>query len=146
MSFVNFDNIDVDNNFYNNNYPSINGNIREQYFDSANFCESFDSYSRPNLADLKLIHVNIRSIQKNGDKLLTHLETLNVNFDVVCLTETWLLKDFTCIHEMFPDYNAYHSVRPGNQPSGGVTVLIHSKYSSREIVSLSCNTPYLESV
>ena len=146
MSFVNFDNIDVDNNFYNNNYPSINGNIREQYFDSANFCESFDSYNRPNLADLKLIHVNIRSIQKNGDKLLTYLETLNVNFDVVCLTETWLLKDFTCIHEMFPDYNAYHSVRPGNQPSGGVTVLIHSKYSSREIVSLSCNTPYLESV
>ena len=90
--------------------------------------------------------MNIRSLHKNGDELLTYLKTLKLSFDVICLTETWLLEDFSIIAELFPHYNSYNSVRLGNQPSGGSTILVHSDYSSMEMGELSCNNEHLEAV
>ena len=35
----------IDENYFNNNYPSLNGNLGEQYFDSAKFCETYEKIS-----------------------------------------------------------------------------------------------------
>ena len=41
---------------------------------------------------LKIIHINIRSIERNFNEFLTFLSGLQVAFDVVVLTETWHLE------------------------------------------------------
>ena len=141
---------DIDENFYNNNYSGIGGDIdgedfRESYYCSAKFRDHFGSgQATPN--DLNIFHVNIRSLHKNGDELLAYLETLNLSFDVICITESWLLNDFSILAELFPHYNSYNSVRTGNHPSGGATVLVHKNFSSKEINELSCNSENLDAV
>ena len=37
-----------------------------------------------------VIHVNIRSMGANGDALVVYLSLLHREFDIVCLTETWV--------------------------------------------------------
>lgn len=44
---------------------------------------------------LKLFHLNIRSIRKIFDELCILLSGLDVGFDIIILTETWLTHDFT---------------------------------------------------
>ena len=140
---------DIDENFYNNNYLGIGGedanDLREPYYCSAKFNDNFGSdQDTPN--DLKIFHVNIRSLRKNGDELLAYMETLNVSFDVICITESWLLDDFSILSELFPHFNTYNCVRSGNHPGGGASILVHEDYSSKEIVELSCNNEHLEAV
>ena len=37
---------------------------------------------------LKVIHININSISKRGTELSSYLEYLNINYDIIMLTET----------------------------------------------------------
>ena len=138
---------DIDEHFYDDNYLSIagDGDISDQYYSSPKFCALIGS-GPATTANLQILHVNIRSLSKNGDHLLAYIETLNISFGVICITETWLLKDFSIISELFPHYNSYNTVRTGNHPSGGATILVHKDYSSKEIMELSCNNEYLEAV
>jgi hypothetical protein len=41
-------------------------------------------------AEISIFHLNIRSTPKNVDKLVTTLHTINTNFDILALSETWL--------------------------------------------------------
>ena len=97
------DDIDIDQHFFENNYPSLNGDLRDQYYSIERFHNAFSS-ENPN-RDLSVIHVNIRSIAKNGDALVTYLSSLKKRFNIICLTETWTLDDFSVYHELFPGYN-----------------------------------------
>ena len=145
MNSTHIDDIDIDLHFYDNNYPSLNGDLGEQYYTAERFRNTFSSES-PSSQGLSVIHVNIRSITKNGDALVTYLASLNKRFEIICFSETWILKDFTIFHELFPGYNSYHSCRNGTRPSGGVTILIDEKYDNHELSDLSTNNENLETV
>ena len=70
--------------------------------------------------NLSIIHLNIRSISSNIDEFIAYLATIEVDFDVICLSETWLNSDkpYDCY---FPGYKSFHSMR-SNRRGGGVAI------------------------
>ena len=74
-------------NRFEQHYPSLNDSRIEQYYD----CEKFNNSIIGNgVNDFSVLHVNIRSLNANGESVV-HLSSFNCEFDV-CLTETWVGK------------------------------------------------------
>ena len=69
----------------------------ENFFNAFNFKDSLyftPKESSRNLnnfdkSSFSMLHLNIRSLQKNFDSLLNLLMTLKFEFKVICITETW---------------------------------------------------------
>ena len=114
--------IDIDSNFISDNYQNVNDILPDDnYYDVPKFNNVFHGDYRN---DLKIFHLNIRSLPRNGDALIAYLYFLKQKFDIICLTETWL-NDNRFIENIFPEYNQFHSMRPADQPpGGGVAVLV----------------------
>ena len=79
--------IDPDSCYYNDLSFSIQKNSNYYHEDSFNHSllkvfQNSDLFS--------LIHSNIRSIPANLSKLIQYMSNLNVNFDIIGLSETWL--------------------------------------------------------
>ena len=79
-------NIDIDVNHFNEVFPNLSLGNDNQYFD---YCRFNDVFSMNAGRDLSIMHLNIRSISRNGDCLISYLSLLNRNFDVICLSETF---------------------------------------------------------
>ena len=144
-SMIHFDDADIDVNFFNNNENfEMQSNMPiEEYFDIDKFN---NKYSRIGKSDLSFIHVNIRSLLKNGDDFVAYIESLNLKFDVIAFTETWLSESRN-IENILPDYKAFHSMRSSDQePGGGAAIYIHKRLKSLEITELSCNEYNIECV
>ena len=135
-NFTGFD-LDSDN-------PLLHGRLSvDSYYDSQNFNSTFDNLSHK---DLGIIHINIRSLPRNGDNLVMYLNTLMYKFPVICCSETWL-NSSRFIDNIFPNYNQYHSMRPINQTyGGGVSIFIHKNLQSEHLPNISCNDDNIECV
>ena len=82
-----FEDIDAELNHFEQLYPSLNDGRIDQYYD----CEKFnDTFTGDSVNDFSVLHVNIRSLNANGESLVVHLSLFNCEFDVACLTETWV--------------------------------------------------------
>ena len=93
----------------------------------TNTCASYDLEDlnlNVNLLDSKvnILHLNIRSCNKNMDEFLSFLEAVKMKFSIIILTETWLKDSINDIN--IPGYVCYHSTRIGNRRGGEVTILI----------------------
>ena len=137
MSSV-LDDIDIDANFYHNNFSDRNfGHMTDGIYDSAKFNAEYSLVNSN--GDFSIIHLNIRSLPRNGNNFIAYLETINVKFSVICLTETWMNEN-RVIDDVFTDYNAYHSMRSiDRSPGGGVSIYVHKNLNSIEILDLSTN-------
>ena len=75
-----------------------------------------------------ILHINIRSMNKNFEKLKLMLHECNHLFGIICLTETWCSDDAflndSNLH--LPQYNSIHLERKGKR-GGGVCVFVHKK-------------------
>ena len=69
-------------------------------------------------------HLNIRSLSKHYDDLVTFLEMLHYNFSFLALTETWLRSNTDSSLFNLPEYNMLTSNRENSQ-GGGVALYIH---------------------
>ena len=144
MSSV-LDDVDIDSNFYNDNYNGLNyGHMTDLIYDSAKFN---NTYSQDyNINDFSLIHLNIRSLPRNGNNFTAYLEMLQIKFSIICLSETWLSEN-RLINDIFLDYNAYHSMRGTDRsPGGGVSIYVHKKFKSIEISDLTSNMEHIECI
>ena len=74
-----------------------------KYYDNNNI-NSLKNYHHKSA--LKVIHININSIGKHGLELKSYLEHLNINYDIIMLTET---RETTVgiINMYFPNYDIY---------------------------------------
>ena len=92
--------------------------------------------------NFSIIHLNIRSIRSNYNRFKLFLSTINIQFDVIAIGETWLddhdqtddypLEGYTCIIQHRP-------AREG----GGVCIYIKdTKYSFKHMPSLSFSDTY----
>ena len=72
-----------------------------------------------------MLHLNIRSLQKNFDSLLSLLMTLKFEFKVICITETWCY-DNSMNHSLseLPQYKSIHQGRRAGK-GGGIAVFLH---------------------
>jgi len=66
---------------------------------------------------LKIFHVNIRSLNKNHDQLAAFLLTLSIEFDIIVLSELWIL-NLECYLHFLPGYSFLYQINPLNQSSG----------------------------
>ena len=105
--------IDIDSNFFS--LGAVLGTSNDEKFDATKFN---DIFNENHCNDLKVFHLNMCSFPRNVNSLLTYLSTLKQQFDVICLSETWL-NEGRFIENYFPDYNKYFSKRPVSQSFGG---------------------------
>lgn len=95
-----------------------------RYYNDSTFREKFGSESN----SLRIMHLNIRSANKNFDELLLYLQIIAVEIHVIVLTETWL-NDSSDWFEV-PGFVAHHSIRAGRR-GGGVSILVKSYLESQ---------------
>ena len=78
--------------------------------DFNNIIKSNDNYA----TGLSLMHLNVRSIPKNIDKLNNYLLSLDIQFSIIGLTETWLKEETLELYEL-PEYKIIHLTRPSRK-------------------------------
>ena len=140
MDFDIFSEVNIDTNHFSELYPNLQQSIDEQYYTIDKFNRNFSA----NNNDLSIFHVNIRSLNANGDILSGFLSTLNRKFQVICLTETFV-KDTEASFLQFNDYNIIHSTRTGRR-AGGAALLIKKSFDFEVIHEATVNLPFIESV
>ena len=94
------------------------------YYEDDGFNEKF----RCSASDFfGVLHINIRSVNKNLDEFILFVDRLEVEFSVIVLTETWLNPNMKWVD--VPGFVSYHSVRTSGR-GGGVTILVRSDVES----------------
>ena len=116
-------NIDPDNNLYNDIESKCNG-----YTDIQ-----FDTNTQDiGLLGLSIMHFNARSLNANFVKMYNYLIALSLNFDIIAISETWILSDSLAEFQI----NGYElfSVRRETKGGGGVVL-----YFKQDIQCQLCN-------
>lgn len=120
------------NNFSKEMIKNINvskDNYTCKYYDKSNVNQLFKTHHR---SALSVIHININSIGKHGLELASYLEYINLNFDIIMLTET---RESTTgiINIYFPDYDVF--LKNPESPKGGACILIaKDKFKNVQII------------
>lgn len=133
--------IDPDIQFYNKYYSSLVHSCNYYLEESLN-----DKLEKNDikLNALSMIHINIRSVNKNLGSFLDYIENLDHEFTVLGFSETWL-KEWNKDRHNIPGYNSEHNIRPV-KGGGGVSIYIQDsvEYSTRTDLSYQNNV--IESV
>ena len=135
-----FNDIDVDVNHLNTIFPDFQSQNQSSYYDS----NKFNTLLNHNNDNFSILNLNIRSLTANIDILNAFLCSLNIKFDVLCLTESWLNSSTKDLIHM-NNYNSVHSLRPFKR-GGGVSIFINNNISYKLIESCSLSLPYIESL
>ena len=109
------------NNFSKNMIKHITKFTKDNYS-----CKYYDENNinslkkRHHSSALKVIHININSISKRGTGLSCYLEYLNINYDIIMLTET-RETSVDIINMYFPNYDIF--IKNPKSPLGGACIL-----------------------
>ena len=138
-----FDEIDADTNHFDDLYPGLLANRNDQYYNHDRFNNSFCVNSVTN--SFSVLHLNINSMHKNGSDFIAYLSLLDLKFDIICLSETYVT-DILLANDFLDDYQSYHTIR--NNHGGGVAIYVKNKFSANTTVlsSLSVKLDYIESI
>ena len=82
QSILSSDNNDPDKNFFNDKLQEIDS----PYFSLENFAAISEKLNRNNFS---MLHLNIRSLNKNIDDFREFLASFKGSFSVIVLTESW---------------------------------------------------------
>ena len=89
--------IDIDSNHFDTIYPNLLENRANQYFNTSQFNQSYNEWNGAGDENFSLVHANIRSLSANGDEFAVYMETLDVRFNAICFSETWLSDEIPII-------------------------------------------------
>ena len=95
------DNTDPGKNFFNGKLQQIDS----PYFSEENFIATSEQLNKDNLT---ILHLNIRSLNANIDNFREFLGSLNGNFSVIVLTESWC--DETANENSLLNFDNHYSV------------------------------------
>ena len=104
--------IDLDNtDFYKN--------LKDEQFCIENFNQRFSNQA----ADLSCLHINIYSLNSKLDEFSLLINSLEVNFDVICLSEVWStnIQFHACVLQQY----IFHYDLPVSGIRGGVGIFVH---------------------
>ena len=88
--------LDPVNNLYNRVLPSC------KYYDDLQFNVS----TKNNTNGLSIIHFNARSRNANFHSIIHSLQTLNITFDTIAISETWTEPNVTTEYDL-PHYHSF---------------------------------------
>ena len=102
------------------NDPDINFfNDKSETVDSPYFsADEFNSLSEKLLQNyFSILHINVRSLLKNFEKLREYLSPVKRDFSVVVLTETWCNDNKTAQNSILqlPNYTPIHQIKNNGQ-------------------------------
>ena len=114
-----------------NNDPAINFfNEKSEALNSPYYnVEKFNSSSQNLLKNsFSVFHINIRSVNKNFQKLREYPSHANENFSIIALTETWCSDDKADKNSIrkLPHYKAIHQIRNSDQKGGAIALYVHN--------------------
>ena len=88
---------------------------------------SFNLYADKKNIGFSLFHLNIHSLNRNGDELCQFLNTINHDFDVLILSEIWSC-NIAHFSNLISGYKFYYDV-PDSSDVGGVGIYVRSNLS-----------------
>ena len=92
---------------------------------------------------LSMIHVNIRSSQKNLMDFICNLENLNVQFHFIVLSETWGAHDKAKLN-IIQGYNHLYDTREQHNV-GGISIYVNANIAYKKRTDLKLDKTYFES-
>ncbi|KAK2183282.1 hypothetical protein NP493_317g00007 [Ridgeia piscesae] len=117
--------LDPVNNLYNRVLPSC------KYYDDLQFNVS----TKNNSNGLSIIHFNARSLNANFHSIIHTLQTLNITFDIIAISETWTESNVTTEYDL-PHYQVFHKARHYKK-GGGVALYVNDRIDCTLIESKS---------
>ena len=116
-NFLNFES-DPDINFYSDMSPPDT-----KCFSPNEIGEGFECLCENGFS---VLHVNIRSINKNFETFKNFYSRLNCKFSVMCFSETWATDNSICKDSNFQieNYIVLHQVRESRR-RGGLSILVY---------------------
>lgn len=121
--------IDPNNNFYKN----INTNSKYLTVDECN-------HSKSNMKNkISFIHINARNLKANFSKIENLLNEINIKFDIIAISETWLEQDDSQESLLkLEGYTLNHITRV-DRKGGGVAIYVHNSLDYKNINVMSMN-------
>ena len=80
---------DPDTNHFNNIMSDVNKLSSSIYYELDDFKSEITNYKNVHYVS-SVLHLNIRSMNKNVHKLTNMLDILSFDFDIIAISETWL--------------------------------------------------------
>jgi len=117
--FINNDFLNEVKNLY---HSDLFQHLNFDYFTPDTFNDKF-SKNECNIK-LSLLHMNIRSLNKNNEEFCQFLNSLNCEFDVIVLSEVWSY-NITMFSNLLPGYDFYYDL-PLSSDVGGVGMYINT--------------------
>ena len=100
----------------------------------------------PNFKQFSLLNYNISSFHQNGDQFESLLESINIKFKCIVISETWNT-EMNIDRCNLPNYNDFHTLRSGDDVctrSGGISVFCSDEIHASKINNLSICTANIE--
>lgn len=133
-----FNDIDVDVNYFSEQYPDLGLEDRSKYYDIS----ELSSDVTLDIHDLSVLSLNIWSLLPKLDEFTAILHVMKHKFDVICLTETWLNGNVLSLANI-TGYKSYHKVREGRR-GGGVSIYINENISCKILDDYSISSDDIE--
>ena len=85
-----------------------------------------------------ILHINIRSLNKNFENFKAMLSDLNYDFSMICVSETWCSNDSFLSNSNYNlgQYNFIHQERKVNVVEECVCVYINKKYNFYHVTKI----------
>ena len=114
-------------NIINNHNINFDDNLIDLEISSTNSCQYFNSSDIKNLpsidANFNLMHINSRSVLHKITDFNLLLTSLNIDVNLLAITETWLNDDNANLINL-PNYSFVYHNRKSKNPGGGVGFFI----------------------
>ena len=109
------------------------------YFDSNTFNTKFNKTDR-----FSIFHTNIRSSKQNINQLLCYLNSIDMDFSIIGLSETWG-KSIHIDMQNIPGYKHYYCIRAKNRNGGGTSLYVKSTIPFKQRSDLEFKKSIFES-
>ena len=127
------------NILYNNFMHELSFDYAFNHVKSCSYYDTPSLIPRLNSNELFLLHINIRSLQKNFDDLVNLISQFTVLPDIICITET-RLKNNPLINISIPGYDFVKANT--SSLAGGVGMYVSSKLNFEVIAENTLNANY----
>lgn len=120
-------------------YCFTSGNLNCKYYNPEDIIKITHDFT------FSLMHLNIRSLKKDHDDLVSLLASMGHNFDIIGCSETWLNEHTYLDIYNLNGYSLYYKNRIG-KIGGGVCLYVNSQYSVKERMDIKLDDDYSDSL
>ena len=93
-------------------------------------CCYYSTLDKTQASKFSILHMNVRSIKNKFDEVQNFLTRSDNQWDVICLSESWLKDDLVKYYEL-ENYNVFASCRTSGE-GGGTAIYVNDKYDVTE--------------